>query len=242
MEPAQAMTLRGMQDPSLFVCWVVRGSRAPATRIRVSSNSLMYRPGLSGGSWQPAARMFSAQKSLSREKAAVVGIEPGVQNREIREFSEEFFCKELNEMRQDAKGREADYSQLELLINAMGRTFFNILIDEKKSERRVFSIALSDRPDEEVQRILDLGVKEGYFYRSTIGAKDGHGRTARYVLSRRLAPYFALDPTSFAGYLFVTCERLRKAMHAPNVFLRESKVAGEGEDEIQMVLPIEENA
>jgi hypothetical protein len=188
---------------------------------------------------EPAARMVAAQKSLG-PTAPVRFIEPRVQNEQIRQFSEEFYCRELGEMRRDAKAREGDYTRLEFLINVMGRTFKSILVDEKRSERRVFSIALSDRPDEDVQRILDLGVREGYFYRATIGAKDGHGRTARYVLSRRLAPFFTLDPTSFAGYLFVTSDRLRQAMHGRTVLLRDFVAEGEQTGDIQMELPMDE--
>ena len=177
---------------------------------------------------EPAARMFAAEKSQNAG-GAITAIPPSVQDTKIREFSEEFFRTEFDNMKKEAKEletegekkieRETDYERLEFLISAMGRTFFNILTDEKRSERRVFSIALSDRPDEEVQRVLELGVQEGYFYRTTIGTKTGHGRTARFVLSRRLAPYFSLDPTSFSGYLFVTNDNLRQAMSNRNEVL-----------------------
>ena len=196
---------------------------------------------------EPAAQMYSAQKSLLKD-GDVKAIEPRVQDDKIREFSERFFFEEFAELKKEAKEitkretenplakeRETDYERLEFLINAMGKTFFNILTDEKRSERRVFSIALSDRPDEEVQRVLDLGVQEGYFYKTTIGTKTGHGRTARYVLSRRLAPYFSLDPTSFSGYLFVTSENLRRAMLNQHALLREKDVP---EEDVQMELLI----
>jgi hypothetical protein len=191
--------------------------------------------------------MYSAQKSLAT-KGEVIAIEPRVQDDKIREFSEKFFFEEFAELKKEAREikereagnpqaleRETDYVRLENLITAMGKTFFNILTDKKRSERRVFSIALSDRPDDEIQRVLDLGVQEGYFYRTTIGTKTGHGRTARYVLSRRLAPYFSLDPTSFSGYLFVTSDNLRRAMLTRNALLREKEVP---EEDIQMELPI----
>ena len=193
----------------------------------------------------PAARMFAEQVSVSNGKGAITYIEPHIQNGKIRDFSAEFFHEDFERMKDEAKTqareaaeweeREKDYQRLELLLNAMGKTFFAILVDKSKSERRVFSIALSDRPDEDVQRVLKLGVEEGYLYRATIGTKRGHGRTARYVLSRRLAPIFSLDPTSFSGYLFVTNENLRQAMHNPNAFLRDVSEMG---DDIQMELPI----
>jgi len=191
---------------------------------------------------EPASRMYTAQQTSSG--GAVALIEPHIQNQVVREFAEEFFVDDLRELKKDAKTdagggpplreREQDYERLELLIEAMGRTFHDILVDENRAERRVFSIALSDRPDETVQRVLDLGVAEGYLYRATIGTKSGLGRTARYVLSRRLAPYFTLDPTSFSGYLFVTSSNLRNAMHTANALLR-----AHGEvDVIQIEMPL----
>ena len=55
----------------------------------------------------------------------------------------------------------------------------------------------------------------GYFQEAAIGAKDGLGRTRRIVLTRRLAPYFNLDPNGFSGYLSVTQEFLEKAISDP---------------------------
>lgn len=196
---------------------------------------------------EPAAQMFSEQKARATQGEPVVVIQPDVQNDQIRKFSEQFHGVELENIKKDAISKDrdpnddstpecaTDYQHLESLIDAMGKTFFNILTDEKRGERRVFSIALSDRPDEHVQHVLDLGVEEGYFYRTTIGTKTGHGRTARYVLSRRLAPYFSLDPTSFSGYLFVTNENLKRAMTTPKALLRESVP----DEDVQMALSIE---
>ena len=196
---------------------------------------------------EPAAQMYIAQQSVANGHE-IKAIDPSVQDDKIRDFSKQFFFDEFAELKREAKEikereaqnpkareRECDYERLEFLINAMGKTFFNILTAQKRSERRVFSIALSDRPDEEVQRVLELGVQEGYFYRTTIGTKTGHGRTSRYVLSRRLAPYFSLDPTSFSGYLFVTSQNLRQAMLTRNALLREADVP---DDDIQMELQI----
>jgi len=104
-------------------------------------------------------------------------------------------------------------AKLKNLIFAMGESFHQILVSDR-SERRVFSIALSNAPTEEIKEILDLGVQYGYLHEATIGNKKGTGRTLLYILSRRLAPQFTLDPTSFAGYLFVTNEALLAALHS----------------------------
>lgn len=61
-----------------------------------------------------------------------------------------------------------------------------------------------------------------YEQETTIGKKDSRsgGRTALYILNRRLAPIWTLDPTSFAGYLFVQNKLLEDAMVNPDSLLR----------------------
>lgn len=194
---------------------------------------------------EPAARMFGEQKARLKGVAPITTIAPNVQNDVIRKFSDEFFSAEFERMKAEARQiesaetaegkRETEYERLECLINSMGRTFAMLLRDEGRSERRVFSVALSDRVDQDVKRVLDLGVEEGYLYRSTIGRKAGYGRTDLYVLSRRLAPHFGLDPTSFSGYLFVTNDALRKAMLSTSALLRDDASA---DDNGQMELSI----
>ncbi|MCQ2524970.1 MAG: hypothetical protein MJ123_11580 [Lachnospiraceae bacterium] len=99
---------------------------------------------------------------------------------------------------------KADIDKLANLIKGLGALFRVILISNR-SERRVFSIAISDIPSSEVLRILDIGVRLGYFHKTTIGRKESGsiGRTHLYVLNRMLAPVWTLDPNGFAGYLFI---------------------------------------
>jgi hypothetical protein len=77
-----------------------------------------------------------------------------------------------------------------------------------------------------VQQVLDLGTKYGYLHEATIGNKEGTGRTKRYVLSRRLAPSFTLDPSGFSGYQFVTNDFLREAMLKPKTSTGRLKKIG----------------
>lgn len=108
------------------------------------------------------------------------------------------------------------------LINAMGKTFHNILVSGNvsdpfsgRAERKVFSIALSnpEQTNDELQQVFLLGVRLGFLHKSYIGNKDGTGRTPLYVLNRCFAPIFTLDPTGFQGYLFMTNDDLCRAIH-----------------------------
>jgi hypothetical protein len=103
-------------------------------------------------------------------------------------------------------------SKLQNLLFAMGQTFHEILISNR-SERKVFSIALSNMPTKEISDVFDFGIQTGFLHLSSIGNKDGTGRTWLYILNRSLAPFFILDPSGFAGYLFVTNENLLQAMN-----------------------------
>jgi len=103
--------------------------------------------------------------------------------------------------------------KLQNLVFAMGKTFHEILVSDL-SERRVFSIALSNAPDAEIREVFKFGVQTGYFHEASVGNKNGTGKTWLYILNRMLAPQFTLDPNGFAGYLFVTNDAIRAAMYS----------------------------
>ncbi|MEY8387935.1 hypothetical protein AALC17_11670 [Oscillospiraceae bacterium 38-13] len=68
--------------------------------------------------------------------------------------------------------------------------------------------------------------------------KDGKngGRTKLYILSRRLSPVWTLDPTGFAGYLFVQNHLLEEAMMEPFSLLRRLGKTPLQESEYQLSL------
>lgn len=101
--------------------------------------------------------------------------------------------------------------KLKTLIKSLGGIFYEVLISDR-SERRVLTFALSNTVSSRVEKVIRLGVENGYLYESYIGSKDGRSQTKRYVLTRRVAPYFKLDPTGFSGYLFVSNELLELAI------------------------------
>ena len=178
---------------------------------------------------ESAYKMYAEEQSTDEDKE-IVEISATVQNRIIREDANQFLFKELPKYARDINQNadepgmaypEEDIQKLSNLINGLGGLFREILVSER-SERRVFSIAISDAPSAEVKRILGLGVQLGYFHQSTIGKKDSKsgGRTNLYILNRRLAPIWTLDPTSFAGYLFMQNQLLEEAMTNPDSLLR----------------------
>jgi len=129
--------------------------------------------------------------------------------------------------------RRTKTQRLQNLLRAMGQTFNEILLSER-SERKVFSIALSNQVDDDVRETLELGVELGYLHESRIGNKEGTGQTQMYILNRCLAPIFTLDPTGFAGYFFITNEDLKLAILNGKRLRKVSKYDGDGEDQLSL--------
>lgn len=192
-----------------------------------------------------AAAMYAEQLKLIsvNENKTPECIPPNIQDAVVRQSADDLMFGTLDRLVDDARNGHAkntsaqEFQHLRNLILALGGIFQSILLSDR-SERRVFSIALSDNPADEIMRILDLGVIHGYLYEGAIGTKDGKGRTRRYVLTRRLAPFFRLDPTGFSGYLFVTSKLLNTAITNPNKAIRdfESERLGTVIEEYQLNL------
>ncbi len=178
---------------------------------------------------EPAHRMF-AETQAKRPKGKITCIPPGIQTEVVRAEAERFLFDDLEKLELDKSSKappKALVKRLSNLIHALGGMFRQCLVSDR-SERRVFSIAFSDQPSDEVIPVFDLGVQLGYFHKSTIGRKDSTsgGRTRLYILSRRLAPIWNLDPTGFAGYLFVTDSIIGDAIKEPSNLLRRLERRG----------------
>jgi hypothetical protein len=169
-----------------------------------------------------AFEMYNVAASLAPDNL-VQEIDSYVQDEIVRKQANEFILTAFDRLLEEHE-RASDVRMLDLtlklrnLISALGGTFEQILISDA-SERRVFSVALSDQAPQDVVEVFRLGISYGYFHQSSIGNKEGTGRTRMYILSKRLAPAFNLDPTGFSGYKFVTAEALRRAIADPKAVL-----------------------
>ncbi|WP_298956025.1 hypothetical protein [uncultured Methylobacterium sp.] len=121
---------------------------------------------------------------------------------------------EMKNIRDPLQYQSADIKRLNALIMGLGSLFKEIL-RSPRSERRVFSFAISDQPDEGLLRILELAIEMGLIQTSTIGRKEGFGRTRLYILTRQIAPVFNLDPSGFSGYKFITSKKIWELMSSP---------------------------
>jgi len=174
-----------------------------------------------------AKQMYNEEVATGRQQD-IIFIPPGVQNKVLREKAEEFLFDHLVKKADHPAITETDKNIRKLfnLIEGLGG-LFRLCLLSSRSERKVFSFAFSNQPPDDLLEIIELGAQYGYFHQSTIGKKDSMtgGRTRLYILSRRLAPLYNLDPTGFAGYLFVEGTFLAQAMHRPDALLRRLKTA-----------------
>ena len=182
---------------------------------------------------EPAARMYTDQL-LKNEGKAVTEISPAIQDHELRNHADQLLLQEFENLEREASksneesghGAIKEVQKLRNIVLGVGALFRAHILDEAASQRRVFSFSISDEVDQELASILKLGVIHGYFYLDSIGAKNGFGRKNLYVLTRRLAPAFSLDPSGFSGYLTLTSSALREIAERPHSYVNRLRKNG----------------
>lgn len=180
---------------------------------------------------EPAAIMYTeAQKSLNTD-TSVREIPVPIQNKTIYKWSEEFVVVGLSREEQESATKVETNSEskdlalpppgsLKNLVNAIGETFQAKLLSDG-AERRYLSFMPTKQGGEELEKVLQSAVEWGYLQRSTIARKEGVGRNVIYIINRRLAPYFKLDPAGYAAHMSVTPHDLELAIHEPAKFVLE---------------------
>ena len=182
------------------------------TLIHLSSGVIRYL-------LESACDMYDETVKQLGENKSVMSIPTDIQDEVMSIKARSFLFNDIYKMDVGSSQRQIEAfeqpqtktQRLQNLLRAMGQTFSEILLSER-TERKVFSIALSNQLDNDVRETLDLGVELGYLHESRIGNKEGTGQTQLYILNRCLAPVFTLDPTGFAGYLFMTNDDLKTAI------------------------------
>lgn len=169
-----------------------------------------------------AASEMYANEQVGAKKLPLQEIRPKVQSDVIREQADRLmhsnFDETIRELVPDAASNahlSATLKRVKNLVNVMGAAFYASLVSNVRAERRVLSFALQTEPDDDVMEVLRLAVGLNFFTESSIGRKEGDGRTRRYVLNRLIAPHFNLDPSGFSGYLWVTGDLIKKAVDEP---------------------------
>lgn len=184
---------------------------------------------------EPASRMYDR---VAETGAVVTTIPVSIQNEIVRDWSREFVSR-LHSLSSPGSNRSVDdasadpdaslhalghetvmYERLKNIIDALGRLFREKLLDPNASEQRVFSIVVRGPISEELKQVLGLAVRLGYLQTSDNSAKEPlGGRLPRFVLARRLGPYYRLDVSGYAAHLSVMAQDLAVAMRNPSEFV-----------------------
>lgn len=168
---------------------------------------------------EAAADMYAQSVALApRGNKNIELIAAHVQNEVVREHANRQMIVDLKDLARDVerlKGDQQQAIQLSNLIKGLGSLFESALIDFQAAERKLFSFALTEEPTREIDEVLLLGVRYGYLFQGIIGRKEGAGRAQLYILSRRLAPLFNLDPIGFSAYKFLTNDTIQQLMNDP---------------------------
>ena len=156
-----------------------------------------------------AQRMYD-DASRDTQDDQLMSIPPSIQNRVLRDYADSILF-EIPDARQKRSGTDSNWNAIANIINSLGGTFKRKMLSGD-SERRVFSFAFQSRPKEDLARLLELAVGEGYLVRGFISKKEGTGRRYLYVLTRRVGPAFSLDVSAYSGYLSLEPSAIEEVM------------------------------
>lgn len=206
---------------------------------------------------EPAARMYD---EVASRQQRVAEIPCHIQDAVIYAWSREF-AERLRLSKRDLADEiggsvpEADGSlqaighegiiaaRLHNVIAGLGQFFRMRLLDEAASEQRAFSIVVRGKMAQELGDVLDYGVRMGYLQRADNAAKEAYGgRNPRYILARRLGPYFKLDVSGYAAHISVTADDLLACAHDPSGFARRRSRARNSAGQLEFdLLPTQED-
>ena len=183
---------------------------------------------------QPCQVMYNRALEQS-ENGILKSIPSNIQNDVITEFAKNYLSK-VDIIKRDV-GVE-DYAIVDILktfIQTIGELFYNRLKDKNKIEKRIFTFIVKDSKNlpREYNKMLEFGIAYGYFKKVSSSSKQGGGNYPRYILSRRLAPAFKIDPTSIKGKIELSAKDIELACVNPSQFL--SKKLGEIATDIEQV-------
>ncbi|EOA5276788.1 hypothetical protein ACRRK7_002730 [Acinetobacter baumannii] len=69
-------------------------------------------------------------------------------------------------------------------------------------------------------------MEHGYFYTDVRGSRDGLGSEIKYVLTRRLAAAFTLDPIGFSGDKSLSASKLLELCVNPKAYTSQLRKKG----------------
>ncbi|MEN6520069.1 MAG: hypothetical protein ABFD46_02825 [Armatimonadota bacterium] len=170
---------------------------------------------------EPCYLMFDECKSSGTDIPSISHIPSNIQDDVLFRYAEELVLKKFDEIREGLPPEKWTLvDALATLIASLGQLFYERLHDPDAREARLFSFTVRGRVPDDIDQVLQLGVRYRYFQLRTYSTKEGGGREKWYILNRRLCPVYKLDPSGFEGRISLTAEALRLACENPQKFVR----------------------
>lgn len=176
------------------------------------------------GFLDPCYLMFEERKRQGKEPDEIEMIPPNTQDKILRDYSRDFLIDAPEKMKKDLPPERRTYlDKLTTLVNTLGKVFYKRLHNPDSREPRVFSFTINGNVPggSDLNEVLELGRRMQYFRKGTYSSKEGGGREDWYILNRRLAPQFKIDPTGFQGRLRLRPEQLKLGWENPDEFVRQ---------------------
>ena len=173
---------------------------------------------------EPCQLMFNEVKRGGTAVEDIDHIPPQIQHDVLKQNSEDFLKEAPEKIAKNLPQEDMKYlDDLKTLVRSLGELFYNRLHDPNSREPRVFSFTIRGGipEDSDIDKVLELGRRIRYFKVSTYSTKEGGGRSDWYILNRRLAPMFKLDPTGFEGRITLTPELLEIGCKDTREFVRQ---------------------
>jgi len=169
---------------------------------------------------EPCYLMFDNLVGKGNAPSSITHISPGLQNEVLYKYSEDYLIGLDNLIKKVSPEDEKLLTILKVLINSLGKLFYERLHDPEAREARLFSFTVRGQIPPNIKRVLDIAVQYRYFQHRTYSTKEGGGREDWYILNRRFCPIFKLDPTGFEGRISITPKYLQMACETPDKFVK----------------------
>ena len=163
---------------------------------------------------EPCSLMFSEYITQDMDLSEVEQIPPDVQDRVLKRYSKQLLRDLPEKLEADISEEEmTKLDKLRMLVDSLGQLFYQRLHDPESKEPRLFSFTVRGQIEtgSELDDILKLGRQLQLFQVRTYPSKEGGGREDWYILNRRLAPMYKLDPSIFQGRIRLTPDDLKLA-------------------------------
>lgn len=168
---------------------------------------------------EPSRMMYDAVMYQNKEDK-VLEIPVNIQEEKIYKYSKDFYEK-IRCISSDPQDNIV-LKKLENLIRALGNYFRERLLTEDLTEGRIFSFTIRqiELLDYSERRVLQLAEQNDYLQKSFYSGKNRKSAEEWYLLSRRLAPFFKLDPTAIKGRVAFSNFDIQMAMNDPDRFVK----------------------